>query len=38
MRITVRLHVIHDSRNREVAGALAVFTPDDDSAPPLERL
>ena len=38
MRITVRLHVVHDSRSRVVAGALAVFTPDDDSAPPLERL
>ena len=37
MRIEVRLHVVHDSRNR-VTGAMAVFSPDDDSAPPLERL
>ena len=37
MRITVRLLVVHDSRN-QVAGAMAVFTPDDDSAPPLTRL
>ena len=37
MRITVRLHVIHDSRNR-ATGALAVLSPDDDSAPPLPRL
>lgn len=37
MRIAVRLLVVHDSRNR-VAGAMAVFTPDDDSAPPLPRL
>ena len=36
-RVAVRLLVVHDSRNR-VAGALAVFTPDDDSAPPLPRL
>ena len=34
MRIAVRLHVIHDSRNR-VTGAMAVLSPDDDSAPPL---
>jgi len=31
MQVMVRLLVIHDSRNR-VAGAMAVFTPDDDSA------
>jgi PAS domain S-box-containing protein len=37
MRITVRLHVIRDSRNR-ATGALAVLSPDDDSAPPLPRL
>ena len=37
MRIAVRLLVVHDSRNR-VTGALAVFSPDDDSAPPLTRL
>ena len=37
MRVAVRLLVIHDGRNR-VAGAMAVFTPDDDSAPPLPRL
>jgi PAS domain S-box-containing protein len=37
IRVAVRLLVIHDSRNR-VAGAMAVFTPDDDSAPPLPRL
>jgi hypothetical protein len=37
IRVAVRLLVIHDSRNR-VAGAMAVFSPDDDSAPPLPRL
>ncbi|HWM22814.1 MAG TPA: PAS domain-containing protein [Ilumatobacteraceae bacterium] len=37
MRMEVRLHVVHDSRNR-VIGAMAVFSPDDNSAPPLERL
>jgi len=37
MRVAVRLLVVHDSRNR-VAGAMAVFTPDDDRAPPLTRL
>ena len=37
MRIEVRLHVVHDSRNG-VTGAMAVFSSDDDSAPPLERL
>lgn len=37
IRVGVRLLVIHDSRNR-VAGAMAVFTADDDSAPPLTRL
>ena len=37
MRVAVRLHVVHDGRNR-VAGAMAVFSPDDDSAPPLPRL
>lgn len=36
-RIEVRLHVVHDSRNR-VTGAMAVFSPDNDSAPPLPRL
>jgi PAS domain S-box-containing protein len=36
-RIEVRLLVVHDSRNR-VAGAMAVFTPADDSAPPLTRI
>lgn len=37
MRVAVRLLVVHDGRNR-VAGAMAVFTPDDDDAPPLPRL
>jgi PAS domain S-box-containing protein len=37
MRIEVRLLVVHDSRNR-VAGAMAVFTPNDESAPELPRL
>jgi PAS domain S-box-containing protein len=37
MRVEVRLIVVHDSRNR-VVGALAVLTPADDAAPPLERL
>jgi PAS domain S-box-containing protein len=37
MRVAVRLHVLHDGRNR-AAGAMAVLTPDDDSAPPLPRL
>jgi PAS domain S-box-containing protein len=37
IRVAVRLLVVHDSRNR-VAGAMAVLTPDDDSAPPLTRL
>jgi PAS domain S-box-containing protein len=36
-RVEVRLLVVHDSRNR-VTGAMAVFSPDDDSAPPLTRL
>jgi PAS domain S-box-containing protein len=36
-RVEVRLLVVHDSRNR-VAGAMAVFVPADDSAPPLTRL
>jgi PAS domain S-box-containing protein len=36
-RVEVRLLVVHDSRNR-VAGAMAVFAPDDDNAPPLPRL
>ena len=35
--VEVRLLVVHDRRNR-VAGAIAVFSPDDDSAPPLPRL
>jgi PAS domain S-box-containing protein len=34
MRIEVRLLVVHDSRDR-VAGAMAVFSPNDESAPPL---
>lgn len=33
IRVAVRLLVVHDSQNR-VAGAMAVFTPDDDSALP----
>jgi PAS domain S-box-containing protein len=37
MRIEVRLHVVHDSRNG-VTGAMAVFSSGDDSAPRLERL
>jgi hypothetical protein len=37
IRVAVRLLVVHDSRNR-VAGAMAVFTPDDGSAPALPRL
>lgn len=37
IRVAVRLLVVHDSRDR-VAGAMAVLTPDDDSAPPLPRL
>jgi PAS domain S-box-containing protein len=37
IRVEVRLLVVHDSRNR-VAGAMAVFVPADDSAPPLTRL
>ena len=37
MRVEVRLHVVHDSRNR-VVGAVAVFAPADDKAPPLTRL
>jgi PAS domain S-box-containing protein len=37
IRIAVRLLVVHDSRNR-VVGAMAVFSRDDDSAPPLTRL
>jgi PAS domain S-box-containing protein len=37
IRVAVRLIVVHDSRNR-VAGAMAVFSPDDDRAPPLPRL
>jgi PAS domain S-box-containing protein len=37
IRVAVRLLVVHDSRNR-VAGAMAVFSPDDDNAPPLPRL
>jgi PAS domain S-box-containing protein len=32
IRVAVRLLVVHDSRNR-VAGAMAVFSPDDDGAP-----
>lgn len=37
VRVEVRLIVVHDSRNR-VAGAMAVFTPEDENAPPLTRL
>jgi PAS domain S-box-containing protein len=37
IRVEVRLLVVHDSRNR-VAGAMAVFTPAEDTAPPLTRL
>jgi PAS domain S-box-containing protein len=37
MRVTVRLLVVHDARDR-VAGALAVFAADDEAAPPLPRL
>ena len=37
IRVEVRLLVIHDSRNR-AAGAMAVFVPADDRAPPLPRL
>ena len=37
MRVAVRLLVVHDGRNR-VAGAMAVFSPDDDRAPPLTRI
>jgi PAS domain S-box-containing protein len=37
IRVEVRLLVVHDSRDR-VAGAMAVFTPEDDTAPALERL
>ena len=36
-RVEVRLLVIHDSRKR-VAGAMAVFSPSDESAPTLPRL
>jgi len=37
LRVAVRLMVIHDARNR-VAGAMAVFAADDETAPPLPRL
>jgi PAS domain S-box-containing protein len=37
IRVEVRLLVVHDSRNR-VVGAMAVFSPEDDSAPALTRL
>ena len=37
VRLSVRLLVIHDGRD-QVAGAMAVFTPDDDLQPPLYRL
>ena len=37
MRVAVRLLVLHDARNR-VAGAMAVFVADDETAPPLPRL
>ena len=37
IRVTVRLLVIHDGRNR-VSGAMAVFTPDDGATPTLPRL
>jgi PAS domain S-box-containing protein len=37
MRVEVRLLVVHDSRNR-ATGAMAVFSADDETAPPLPRL
>ncbi|MPZ38792.1 MAG: PAS domain S-box protein [Rhizobiales bacterium] len=37
MRVEVRLLVLHDSRNR-VAGAMAVFSADEETAPSLPRL
>jgi PAS domain S-box-containing protein len=37
IRVAVRLLVVHDSRNR-VAGAMGVFSPDEDGAPQLPRL
>jgi PAS domain S-box-containing protein len=37
MRVAVRLLVVHDARD-QAAGAMAVFTSDDDSAAPLPRL
>ena len=37
MRVAVRLLVLHDARDR-VAGAMAVFVADDETAPPLPRL
>jgi PAS domain S-box-containing protein len=37
MRVAVRLLVIHDARDR-ATGAMAVFSTDDEAAPPLPRL
>jgi PAS domain S-box-containing protein len=37
LRVAVRLLLIHDARDR-VAGAMAIFAADDDTAPPLPRL
>jgi PAS domain S-box-containing protein len=37
LRVAVRLLVVHDARDR-AAGALAVFSEDDEAAPPLPRL
>jgi PAS domain S-box-containing protein len=37
MRVAVRLLVVHDARD-QTAGAMAVFSTDDETAPPLPRL
>jgi PAS domain S-box-containing protein len=37
LRVAVRLLVVYDGRDR-VAGAMAVFSADDEAAPPLPRL
>ena len=37
MRVAVRLHVLHDARDR-ASGALAVFVSDDEAPPSLPRL
>jgi PAS domain S-box-containing protein len=37
VRVAVRLHVVHNARDR-AAGAMAVFVMDDDNATPLPRL